>query len=408
MLPLIGLCASLVIAMLGNTISALALPWFVLELTGSASETGLTAFVGAVPMVLGLLFGGTLVDRLGYRRSSIIADLASFLAVAAVPLLHLTIGLEFWQLLVLVFLGALLDSPGSTAREALLPSVAKAAGLPLERVNAVFESIQGLIFLLGPVLAGLLVMLLGPVQALWVNAATFVIAALLIVVLVPRHIGQAPPQTQRYFAAWREGLRFLWHERLLRALTGISTLFVLLIAPISVVMPVYMQRTYGSALDLGLFLSATGAGSIVGALLYAWLAPRLPAWVTPRRLLLVGLYGIALSFAVIALLPPLAVLLAASFVQGLVSGPINPLVATAMQQRTPENMRGRVLGMMGGLAMISSPLGFLLAGFLVDVLGVQAVLIGITGGFALVALATLFIPALHELDAKHERDQFQV
>ena len=69
-----------------------------------------------LPTVLGALLGGAPLDRLGRKRASVLADLASGASVAAIPLLYHTVGLAFWQLLVLVFLGALLDAPGNTAR----------------------------------------------------------------------------------------------------------------------------------------------------------------------------------------------------------------------------------------------------------------------------------------------------
>ena len=119
--PLFALFAANAVSMTGNVAALIAIPWFVLETTGSAAKTGVTAFAALLPVVLSGLFGGALVDRLGYRRASILSDLASSGAVAAIPLLHSTIGLEFWQLLVLVFLGGLLDAPGSSARTALLP-----------------------------------------------------------------------------------------------------------------------------------------------------------------------------------------------------------------------------------------------------------------------------------------------
>ena len=80
--------------------------------TGSPALTGLAVFFNFVPAVLAAFFGGVVVDRLGFRTTSIAADLASAAAVAAIPLLEVTVGIEIWQLMALVFLGALLDAPG--------------------------------------------------------------------------------------------------------------------------------------------------------------------------------------------------------------------------------------------------------------------------------------------------------
>jgi MFS family permease len=119
-LPIVALFTANGISMVGNILSAIAIPWFVLQTTNSATQTGITGFFSVVPIILAGLLGGALIDRLGYKPTSIIADLASGVTVALIPIMYSTVGLQFWQLMVLVFFGALLDAPGSTARSALL------------------------------------------------------------------------------------------------------------------------------------------------------------------------------------------------------------------------------------------------------------------------------------------------
>src|SRR5687767_6331705 len=123
--PLGALLAADGISQTGNMMTMLAVPWFVLETTGSAAQTGITAAVEALAIVAAGFLGGALVDRLGHKRTSVAGDLASGATVALIPLLHLTVGLAFWQLLALVFLGALLDTPGWTARRSLYEVVAR-------------------------------------------------------------------------------------------------------------------------------------------------------------------------------------------------------------------------------------------------------------------------------------------
>src|SRR6266511_4159534 len=100
--PLVALLTANGISQIGNTLSFLAVPWFVLETTGSPSKTGITVAVRALPVLVAGIFGGAVVDRLGYKRMSVVSDLASGLGVAAIPLLYHTTGLSFWQLLLLV------------------------------------------------------------------------------------------------------------------------------------------------------------------------------------------------------------------------------------------------------------------------------------------------------------------
>ena len=130
------------ISLIGNQLTLIAIPWFVPETTGSAAQTGLTAFFNFLPIVIAGFFGGAIVDRLGYKRMSIVANIASGITVAFVPLLFGLGLLPFWLLLVLVFLSSLLDAPGSTARAALVPELAEAAAMPLERASSLLQIVE--------------------------------------------------------------------------------------------------------------------------------------------------------------------------------------------------------------------------------------------------------------------------
>ena len=94
--PLYALYVADSISLVGNAVAQLAIPWYVLITTGSPALTGLAVFFNFLPAVLAAFFGGVIVDRLGFRTTSVIADLASAAAVAAIPLLHSTVGIELW------------------------------------------------------------------------------------------------------------------------------------------------------------------------------------------------------------------------------------------------------------------------------------------------------------------------
>jgi MFS family permease len=156
-LPLFALLTANAVSMIGNVLTMIAIPWFVLQTTGSATQTGVTGFFSILPVVLAGLLGGALIDRAGYKRTSIIADLASGVTVALIPVMFFTVGLEFWQLMVLVFCGALLDAPGSTARAALIPELAALADMPIERATSLNHIVERTSRLIGAPLAGLLI-----------------------------------------------------------------------------------------------------------------------------------------------------------------------------------------------------------------------------------------------------------
>jgi MFS family permease len=394
--PLFALFAANAVSMSGNVAALVAIPWFVLETTESATKTGVTAFAALLPVVLSGLFGGALVDRLGYRRMSIVADLASAGAVAAIPLLHSTIGLEFWQLLVLVFVGGLLDAPGGTARTALLPDAAARGGWSFERATGATAVVERSSRLAGAPLAGVLIAVTGPTNVLWINAASFLVSAAAVALGVPRPAVARPRERTSYVRELREGYGFLRRDRTLGALVLTVSLTNLLDSVSMVALPIYALRIYGSSVSLGLLVGVAGAGSVLGALAFAAFGDR----VSRRAVFTWGFILVPAWYPVAALFPPLGVLLAAKTFSGIASGPLNPVIDTVFLERVPSGMRGRVFGVTHAAAWIAMPLGVLAAGYVIDAVGLRATLIGSGIAYLAITLAARFSPALRDLDRR--------
>lgn len=395
LLPLLTLLGANAISMIGNVLTMLAIPWFVLQTTGSAAKTGISAFFSVVPTILAAFFGGTIVDRLGYKRASILADLTSGITLALIPLLYATGNLAFLHLLVLVFLGALLDAPGSSARKALIPDLAMLAGMKLERVNASFQAIERGASLLGAPLAGVLIVVMGPTNLLWIDAATFAVSAAMVAVAVPYLPAKGEEAPNSYVNELRAGLQFIWHDRLIWTIVLTVLLTNFLDSPLlSVMMPVYANQVLGSAVDLGLMVAAWGGGSLVGAIIFSAFGHMLP-----RRATFIGAFIIAgTPFWILSLLPPLPGAAGALAIAGFAAAPLNPIIWTAVHERVPAMMRGRIFGAMTAGAYVAIPLGILLAGYLVEWIGVRATILAQAGCYVLATVRLLFNQALHDLD----------
>jgi len=395
--PLLALLVANAASSLGNNFTTVVVPWFVLQTTGSAAKTGVTLAIGPLPVLLAGLLGGTLVDRFGYRRSSVTADVASGAAVALIPLLALTFGLAFWQLLVLVFLRGLFNSPGEAARQSLIPDLAYHAGMPLERVNSLVQAVGRLTLLFGPPLAGLLIVALGTTNVLWLDALSFAISATLVTVAVPPSL---PVRThsprQSYRAEVLAGLTTLRRDQLLAWLVATFALGSLLSEPIYVIaFPVFARQVYGNAVDLGLMYSALAAGSLGGLAVYALVGPRLPRHGT----LIAGFLVRAAAFWVFVFLPPLPVVLVAIVLSAACFEPINPLAISAVQARVPEGLRGRVFGAIAAISGGTLPLGTLIGGLLLGGVGLVPTLVAIAAVTLMQAVSLPFIPALKAMDA---------
>ena len=158
----------------------IAIPWFVLTTTGSATQTGLVAFAEMAPYVTAKALGGPVIDRFGARRVSVSADLASVLAVGSIPALYAAGAMSFPLLMLLVAVAGALRGPGDGAKHALVPVLVEASGVPMERATGLASTVERLAGMTGAAVGGLLVAAIGPAQALVVDAASFAVAALLI------------------------------------------------------------------------------------------------------------------------------------------------------------------------------------------------------------------------------------
>jgi MFS family permease len=392
--PILLLLAASTISSLGNQITNLAVLWFVLDSTGSATRTGLVGFFTMLPIVLALFFGGALVDRFGHRRMSIIADMASAVTVALIPTLHHSVGLPLWALLALVFLGAILDTPGNTARRSMIPELASRAGMPIERATSLFESSHGTVSLLGPVLAGLLVAAIGTTSALFIDAATFIISALIISRWLPS-ARMVRETGGRYLDEVREGLRFLFGSRLLLTITVAAAIANFFAAPIGgVLLPVFAHDQGWSARALGFIFAGFGGGTVIGALLFGWIGMRFKR----RTLFILFFAGIGVPIMLFAFVGSIPVGILFAFLTGLPLGGIGPLLGAVNLERIPEALRGRVLGATGAISMCAAPLGMLVAGPVTQWIGTDTAFIICGSIFVLIGGWFVTQPVLHEME----------
>lgn len=386
--------AANIISSLGNSITNLAILWYVIETTGSAANAGLAGFFTLLPMVIATFFGGALVDRLGRKTMSIVADLASAVTIISIPILAETVGLPLGVLFALIFLGALLDAPGNTARRAMLPELAERAGMPLERATSVMQSVGAAVELLGPIIAGVLVATVGTTNVLFFDSATFLISALIVARLLPA-MPSLVAAGGRYLDEIKEGIRFLRAQRLLITILSASLVLNFFAAPFGgVLLPVFANEQNWGARSLGFLFSGFGAGMIAGSILFGLIGHLLPR----RVWLLVSLAcaGITLGSMSVASVLPVAVAFTA--LTGMTLGIINPITSTIFLEVIPGELRGRVLGAISAMSMCATPLGMLVAGPTVEVIGVHPSFIIVGAAFVLTSVWLLLQPVLHEME----------
>ena len=394
--PLVALLSANAVSEFGSMLTMVALPWFVLQTTGSASKAGITLAVDTVPILFAGLFGGVLVDRLGYKPSSVLADICSGLVVGAIPLLYATLGITFWQLLVLVFLASLVNQPGRISRTSLIPDLAERAAMPLVRVNSLVQSIPRLALLLGPPIAGVLVSLVGASHVLFIDSATFVVSGLLVLAGIPKSVQPTEQASGSMLSDVLAGFKYIASDSLLLWLMIMCSVGSLVAEPLyTIVYPVYARQIYGSAVSLGLMFSALAAGCLAGLGFYTLFGTRIP-----YRVIFVGGFAArAVALWIMVMLPSLPILLAAIAIESFCFEPINPLLISIYQERTPAGMRGRVFGTANAIAVGTLPVGTIIGGFLLAGPGLVPTIVIIACACAVHVAIMAALPAFRDMPA---------
>lgn len=369
----------------GDGLLPVAISFAVLDLTGSATDLGLVLAVRMIPVVLFLLVGGVWADRLPRQLVMIASDIVRGGTQAVLAVLLLTGSAELWHLLVLHAVYGTGEAFWRPASTALLPSIVSKERL--QQANALMAiSVNGS-YTLGPAVAGVIVATVGSGVAIAIDAATFGISTVALLLLrVPALERPAEPTT--FFADLREGWREFVSRTWLCVITAHSALFLLLVmAPMMVLGPVIADRELGGADDWGFIAASIGVGVILGS---AW-ASRL----SPARPLFAGVLlfsiGCALLAVVLGLPAPTVVIALVGFLCGATEGLLEVVWITALQQRVTQTALARVSAYDSVGSFVFMPLGFALAGPAADAFGIRAVLF-FAAGFAL--LSGVFVALL--------------
>jgi len=377
--PFLALAAAETLSLSGTRLSTIAIPWLVLSATGSPVLTGLTAMMEMLPYVLAKALGGPLIDRIGAKRIAIICDTASVITVGLVPLLDLFGMLTVPVLLPVVFAMGVLRGPSDAAKQAMVPDIAALAAVPLERVTGTSSAIERLASTVGAAGAGALIGLIGPGQALLVNAATFAAAALAVATGTPG-MRRAPDRSvapsgklPSYLDDLREGWRFLRGDAVLVSIVTMVAITNLLDqAYHAVLLPVWTKNAGHGPELLGAMFAAFSGASIAGAVIAAFIGERMPRLIVYTVAFLLTGFP---RFLVLAVDAPLGSVFATLAIAGFASGFLNPILSAVIFERIPTPLTGRVTAMNTALCFALIPFGGLVGGALISTIGLGAALL---------------------------------
>lgn len=357
------------ISVAGSQMTYIVLPWFVLTTTGSAVRTSIVVAAEMAPVAFLGLASGTIVSKLGARRSMLVSDVARCLLLGAIPSLHLLGVLSFPLLIGLVFCVGAFMVPHATAQRVIVPELVGEDEGSVGEVQSLIQVAWAVAGIAGPALGGVLIGLLGETNVLFIDALSYAVAAALLGIWVrPRHRARVHGDEGSGVAA---GVRFLFLDRLLRvwmlSITGLNVVW----SAFGVMFPVLVLERYGERPEiLGWIFGAFGVGAVGGSLASFGVIARLD------RLLLASSAAAGQTAVLWLLLPdlPWPAVAGAACMTGIFAPVLNSTVITTRTMRTPPALRPSVHAAAVTVALVLAPIGALSAGPLLNLFGLGVAL----------------------------------
>jgi MFS family permease len=359
----------------GTWMQMVAAAWLVLRLTNSGVALGIDTALAFGPILFLGPLGGSFADRYDKRRVLLATQVAY--AVLALALWGIVASevVELWMVYALSFLQGVVTAVDQPTRQSFFAEMVEPRDLP----NAV--SLNAAVMtgtrIVGPAIAGALIAGVGMEWCFLINAVSYL--AVIAGLLAMRVNELTPLRAPREAGAIREGLRYAWRTgELRRPLLLMSVLYVFTFN-YSVLMPLFAERTFqGDAATLGLLLSVTGVGSLLGALVMAGRPSP-----SERRLSLAAI-GVGVVTTLVALAPTLHVAVVGMIPLGVASIVFFITANSTLQLSSRPDMRGRVMALYGIVFLGSTPIAAPIAGWVGEHLGAR---VGLAGG-GVIALLT--------------------
>ncbi len=391
------------VSQVGNQAHVIALMFWILEATRSASLMGLLGMSAALPGVVLSPLGGAIADRHSRKALLVVADLVRGIAVLLLAALLFTHGSDtrlvvaalFVTAVVAGIMGALFRPAVSAAIPDLVPASRVQAANSLTQLSA-----QGSQFA-GQAIGGVLYRTLGAPLLFLVDGISYLLSAGSELFLrIPQRLPAARPGlgavARGYLSDTREGLAWIWRRTGMRTFILTATAINFLFMPIAVLLPFYVTDVLGKgAAWYGFLLAALSLGSIAGLLLAGTLRLTGPA---RARALAAALLLTAASMGGLGLVRSPAAALALMFAAGLLAAVLNVTVVTLLQLATPQELRGRVMGLVMSLASAATPLGMAVGGVLGDLTGkaIPGIYVGVGVAAGAVAVGAFLRPGFRE------------
>lgn len=367
-----------VLSVAGDQVARVALAILVFDRTSSAALTGLTYALTFVPALLGGVLLSGLGDRFPRRDVMVATDVGRAALVAAMTIP----GVPLWLLCVLVATMTLLAGPFKAAQQAALPDVLPGGkymvGMSIRNMSGQAAQVAG--FAGG----GLLVAEFGARTGLALDAATFMVSAVLLLCMRRRPVAVARDGRPGFFASVVAGARLVWRDHALRTLVALNWLAGFYVVAEALAAP-YADDIGAGAAAVGLLMAADPLGSVIGAIIFGRWVPE------STQVRVIGVLGVlaGLPLALCVLKPGLAVSMVLFALSGMLATGYNIQGTVSFVRRLPDGQRAQGSGLQSSGLITVQGLGALAAGSVADLIGAANAVAaaGIVGALTAVPVA---------------------
>jgi len=394
--PFVLLEAASLIGFLGGSMMFMLFPWLAINLTGSATTAGLMVSIVNIPgLVLSPLMG-SFIDRFGRRRSAILMEILPALATLAIPVIGAFAHINVTLLIIFALLRSIVGGSSPSARKSLIPDVATAAHMRIEKANSIHESLAAGGFAMGPFIASLLIGWIGAINTFYVVSVAGLISALIIsMVRVHEHKEANPDDEGSHWLSYAiQGFKITFQTPAVAILMVVFGVLAMIYLPTEVVLLPKFYNSINNPAGYGQLLGIMAAFTTVGSLGFDRLARRFKL----STILRFAVLGVAVSMFPMSQLPAQWVMLAFGVLLGLAWGPLPPMVNTVVQRKVPPSKRGRVFSLEMTIWTGGPMISMALTGLAVDAFGVKTVYIFIALAVLLCAILVSVNKATKDLD----------
>jgi MFS family permease len=324
------------LSLMGDQFYVVALPWVVLQLTGSAVAMGMVSMCAGVPRAALMLMGGAVADRMSPRKLMMIAAIARAILVGAIGCLLWAGHLATWHMYLLATGFGIADAFAMPSAPAMMRSLVEPQQLPA--ANSVWQSTALLASVAAPSPAGIIMKSLGAAWAFLLDSFSFLFLIGALWKLPDINAAKSGTPKPSVLKSIKEGLSYVVNDRPLRALVLVAAVLNLFLSgPLSIGLAYMAKKRFSSPVSFGVWISSVAAGTLVGMLLAGVIRLR------RRGLAMMAATGIlGLITGVVGFIPGLIPVAALLVVMGCLSGFTNVQIQAWFQQRVDRTVLGRV------------------------------------------------------------------